>query len=482
MNAKLSELLAAMPDASVEAAGVPRDRLIEILADIVRRPVPTGSVHRLWSVSDLSAQVALAYFAWWVRQWFDGAEAGERRLLETNLAVALKIFHRLGYLRGMLTKLGQAAGTVPHLLPDDVIATLDRLHFDAPPMHYSLIREVLRDELGAEPEEVFASFEQQAFAAASLGQVHRARLKSGEVVAVKIQYPGIARTIDADFRNIGALLFPFRLTRGWDDLKVIFEEVRRMLHQEVDYEQEAEALRRARTLFRPEDGLVVPNVYAQYSTKRVLTTEFLAGQHLEAFLASNPQQDLRNDVGTKMYRAWVRFYYAYMGYGDPHSGNYIFMEDGRLGLIDFGCVQNYSEEESERVRFSDRLRDAPEEARAFVRRSLTLSGDDPDLEIYIRLTEEYVNWVSEPLQQNGAFDFGDQRHLQRGVDWLGRIVRERRTPIHPMYFYWNRSVFGLTALLYRLRAQVDVGELMEQESLILHQRGQYPLSSMHILN
>ena len=399
---------------------MPRDQLVGILADIAKRPVPTGAVHRLWSVSDLSAQVALAYFAWWARQWFEGAEAVQRRLMDTNLAVALKIFHRLGYLRGMLTKLGQAAGAMPHLLPDDVIATLDRLHFDAPPMHYSLIREVLRDELGAAPEEVFASFEQQAFAAASLGQVHRARLKSGKVVAVKIQYPGIARTIDADFRNLGALLFPFRLTKGWDDLKVIFEEVRRMLHQEVDYDQESEAFRRARTLFRPEDGLVVPQVYSQYSTKRVLTTEFLAGQHLAAFLTSNPPQDLRNDFGTRMYHAWVRFYYAYMGYGDSHSGNYIFMEDGRLGLIDFGCVQNYTAEESERVRYSDRLRDTPEEARAFVRRSLTLSGDDPDLEKYSRLTEEYVNWVSEPLQQIGPFDFGDQSHLQReSTGWAG---------------------------------------------------------------
>ena len=110
MDAKLSELLAAWPEAPGEAAGVPRDQLIGILADIAKRPVPTGSVHRLWTVSDLSAQVALAYFAWWARQWFAGAKTGEWHLMETNLSVALKIFHRLGYLRGILTKLGQAAG------------------------------------------------------------------------------------------------------------------------------------------------------------------------------------------------------------------------------------------------------------------------------------------------------------------------------------------------------------------------------------
>jgi predicted unusual protein kinase regulating ubiquinone biosynthesis (AarF/ABC1/UbiB family) len=322
--AKSGDLLAAMPEAPCEATAAPRDQLIEILGDIAGRPVPTGSLHRLCSVSDLSAQVALAYFPWWVRQWFEGAEAGERHLMETNLRVALKIFHRLGYLRGMLTKLGQAAGSLPHLFPDETIATLERLHFDAPPMHYSLIREVLRDELGADPDRIFATFERQAFAAASLGQVHRARLKSGEAAAVKVQYPGIARTIEADFRNIGALLFPFRLTRGWDELKVIFEEVRRMLYQEVDYEREAEAARRARNLFRAEDGVVVPKVYPAYSTRRVLTTDFLAGQHLDAFLSANPPQDLRDAFGTKIYHAWVRLYYAFMGYGDSHSGNYIY--------------------------------------------------------------------------------------------------------------------------------------------------------------
>ena len=136
--------------------------------------------------------------------------------------------------------------------PEQVAETLDRLHFEAPPMHYPLIREVVRNELGKEADELFLSFEKEAFAAASLGQVHRARLKSGEPVAVKIQYPGIARTIDADFRNLSALVLPLRLGKAWESQKAQFEEIRRMLHQEVDYLQEAESQRLAGELSGPK--------------------------------------------------------------------------------------------------------------------------------------------------------------------------------------------------------------------------------------
>src|SRR5450631_2067874 len=248
MNVNLSELIAALPEddpASIDNTDWAQERLRDILADLARRPVPVGSLHRLWTLSELSAQIALAYLAFWVRQCFADAEASKRRLMETNLRIALKTFHRLGYLRGAMTKLGQAAGNLPGILPDQLADTLDRLHCEAPPMHYPLIREVVRNEFGKESEEVFLNFEKEAFAAASLGQVHRARLKSGEPVAVKIQYPGMARTIDADFRNLSALVLPLRLGKDWEYAKAQFEEIRRMLTQEIDYLQEGEATRLA---------------------------------------------------------------------------------------------------------------------------------------------------------------------------------------------------------------------------------------------
>jgi aarF domain-containing kinase len=467
MDVNLSELIAALPEddpSSTVNAVWAQERLREILADIAQRPAPAGSLHRLWTLSELSTQIALAYLALWVRGWFDDAEAGKRRLMETNLRMALKTFHRLGYLRGAMTKLGQAAGNLPGILPAQVADTLDRLHCEAPPMHYPLIREVVRNEFGKESEEVFLSFEKEAFAAASLGQVHRARLKSGEPVAVKIQYPGIARTIDADFRNLSALVLPLRLGKAWESQKAQFEEIRRMLNQEVDYLQEAESQRLAGELFRPEDGIVVPRVYPEYSGKRVLTTDYVEGLHLADYLATNPTQASRNAFGTKIYVAWMRMYYAFMTYGDPHPGNYLFLSDGRLGLIDFGCVQHYGPEERELVRLADKMAyEDPSIIREVVQRACGVAGDDPELDDYVRMMEESLNWMMEPVRQPGAFDFGDEAHFQRGVDWFTRVLRKRQVRAHPMYVYWNRSVFGFKALLFRLRAQVDVHAIVRQE-------------------
>jgi predicted unusual protein kinase regulating ubiquinone biosynthesis (AarF/ABC1/UbiB family) len=471
----VSELIAALPQddfPSTANADWSQGRLQEIIADLSRRPIPLGSLHRLWTESELSAQIALAYLAWWIRQWFSDAESSQRRLMETNLRVALKLFHRLGYLRGAMTKLGQAAGNLPLLFPDQVADTLDRLHFDSPPMHYPLIREVVRNEFGKAAEEVFLDFDKEAFAAASLGQVHRARLESGEAVAVKIQYPGIARTIDADFRNLSALLLPLRLGKDWESVKAQFEEVRRMLHQEIDYLQEAESTRMARELFRPEDGIVVPRVHKEYSGKRVLTTDYIPGLHLNDYLASNPTQASRNAFGTKMYLAWMRMYYAFMPYADPHPGNYVFLSDGRLGLLDFGCVQHYGPEERELMRLADKMSFKDSSlTREVVRRVCGVSGDDPELPEYLQMMEQSRDWMMEPVDRPGPFDFGDEAHFQRGLDWLSRTVRNRTTRSNAMYVYWTRSVFGLKALLLRLRAQVDVNEIVRQERASMDRTG-----------
>ena len=459
MIPQLKELIEALPrddDAAGKAIEISEQRLREIFDDLASRPVPVGSVRRLWTLSDLSIQIALAYLAFWVRQWFVDAETRKQRLVETNLRVALKMIHRMGYLRGAAAKVGQLLGSLPEVLPDQVVSTLDKLHFEAPPMHFSLLREMVRNELGKDPEEIFETFDNRAFAAASLGQVHRATLKTGEKVAVKIQYPGIARTIDADMRNLAALMFPERLGRNWSSIKAQFDAIQRMLKSEVDYRHEADNLRRARALFNPEDGIVIPRLHEDYSTGRILTTDFVPGQHLDAFLAAKPPQAVRNAFGTKLFTVWYRMYYAAMHYADPHSGNYLFMRDGRLGLLDFGCIQHFDTEERELVRLTEQffngdLTGLPE----FLRRARVPEKHiaDPGS---MKRSEDMCNWMLEPTRKPGPFDYGDGSHLKRGVELISQTVLKRENQVHPMYTYFYRSILGLKALLYRLGAQVDV--------------------------
>ena len=413
-----------------------------------------GSLHRLWTVGEVSTQITLAYLALWVRQWFSDSTAKKQRLVETNLRVALKLIHSLGYLRGAAAKLGQALGSLPEIIPDQIVQTLDRFHFDAPPMHFSLLREMVSNELGEDPDRLFSSFEKEPFAAASIGQVHRARLKTGEDVAVKIQYPGIARTIDSDLRNISALLFPARLSRDWEFTKAQFEEVHRMLKLEVDYVHEAENMRLAREVFHREDDIVIPSVFEKHSTARVLTMEYLQGSHLRGFLASRPSQASRNAFATKIYDAWARMYRKGMGYADPHSGNYLFMRDGRLGLLDFGCVQRYNIEELELLGMAERLLDEPELLPAVLRR-VGMSEKQIANRECLELMRQSCEWIVEPLRVAGPFDFSTE-HLKRGLENFSQLTLKRFTRGHPVFVYWNRTIIGLRALMYQLRAKVDV--------------------------
>ncbi|HEV3025542.1 MAG TPA: AarF/UbiB family protein, partial [Pirellulales bacterium] len=211
MALALDELLAALP-AEADEAAPPAAAIKDLFEKLSYRPVPVGSLARLWTLGTLQAKIAAAYLAYWVRCGFLSSDEAARRLNDTHLAAAIKLLGGMSYLRGAIMKVGQVLAHYPKVLPAQYAEALARLHFEAPPMHYSLLREQVRNELGRDPEELFESFETRAFAAASLGQVHRARLRSGEPVAVKIQYPNIACTIRSDFRNLSAVFLPMRLT------------------------------------------------------------------------------------------------------------------------------------------------------------------------------------------------------------------------------------------------------------------------------
>ena len=446
MSPKVAELVAALPDLEDDEESARQDPLREALADLTRRPGPEGRLRRLWAFGGLQAQVTLAYLAYWVRSWFLDADRREQELAEAHLRAAIKMLRTMGYLRGAAMKLGQTLANFPDIVPDQIVETLERLHFEAPPMHFSLLREHVRNELGRDPEEAFATFDPRAFAAASLGQVHRAALKSGQDVAVKIQYPAIGRSIRSDFRNLSAFLLPLRLGRGWEPVKAQLEEIRRVIEQETDYQQEAEWQRRARSLFHEDDPILVPRVYDELSTRRVLTMEYLDGVHIHAFLAGNPSQELRDHFGGLIVQAGCRLHYAgRLLYADPHPGNYLFRADGRLGLLDFGCVRPYTDREWECNRLADlAIRGGDDDVVRALRASLGLAeGEEIDPEILAR-NVEFGRWIWRPYWHDGPFDFGDPGYLREGVDRFAALGRARITaPWLPMNAFIARWYFGM---------------------------------------
>lgn len=458
-------LLGALPKGSINN---PTDRhLAELITNISNKKVPVNSFSRIWTLGSLHAKVTAGYLAYWLRSRFRNADERHRLKSEAHLAAALQLLGTMGYLRGAVMKIGQLLANLPEVVPEEFAEVLSALHFEAPPMHFAMVREVFLDEFGREPEDVFAAFDRQAFAAASLGQVHRARLHSGEEVAVKIQYPGIARTIRADLRNLRLLLQPLCLTIDWQDALAKLADIERMLLMETDYAQEANFGKLARSAFTAADRVVVPQIYDEYSTGRVLTTEYLHGCHINDFLATNPGQEERDHFTQLLTVATYRLYYRLHWLpADPHPGNFIFMPDGRLGLIDFGCTLSLNDEEwiFSNVAIQAALdRDLPTLNRAIAR---ACRFDDPDeMESdHLEVIRSGFYWFMEPWQQEGVFDFGDRDFFLRGIDNVMEAARKGYTRSLPMTIWSNRFTFGGRAFCYKLKGRCEFRKIFLQES------------------
>jgi predicted unusual protein kinase regulating ubiquinone biosynthesis (AarF/ABC1/UbiB family) len=470
MSLSVQELVAALPpDLEIDREA---DReWSALVASLGRRPLPLAAPRRLWAFGTIQAKVALAYLAYWIRSGFAAAGDRQRMLDETRLRTALRVVAGMSYLRGIAIKVGQTLANYPNVLPAELAELMGRLNFEAPPMHFALLREHVRNELGGDPEDLFAEFETTAFAAASLGQVHRARLKSGARVAVKVQYPGIARTIDSDLSSLLAVMAPMRLTREWDSLRKQWEDIRQTLHREADYLQEARHLRRAASAFREEDGIVIPLPHEPLTTSRVLTMDYLDGVHIDRYLETHRSPEERDRAGELLMRASFRLAHgARLWYADSNPGNYLFLRDGRLGVIDFGCCREFTPEEWD---YYVRTSRAHVQGGAALRESVCRSAGFRDplsmSEDHVRLLEELSHWYSDYLAIDAPFDFGDEAFMQRGIELFGRVVRERRFQSLPINIWICRQLLGLRALAFRLKARINMRRLFYEESQVLFQ-------------
>jgi predicted unusual protein kinase regulating ubiquinone biosynthesis (AarF/ABC1/UbiB family) len=272
------------------------------------------------------------------------AAAGEQRqLLRDDLALqtAEDVADTLGAMKGVMMKIGQMASYVDGGLSPAVRHTLARLQDSVPPMSPQLAAAVVEEELGAPPEQVFARWDPQPIAAASIGQVHRAMTLDGRAVAVKVQYPGIAETIAADLRNVALLRRILRITAPAQDVDALLTELRDRIGEELDYRREAGNQRLMAAYYDGHPTIHIPGIVSELSTRRMATSELSSGARF-AELASWPQHE-RDLAAETIYRFVFRSLYEVGAFnGDPHPGNYLFHRGGRVTFLDFGLVKHFT--------------------------------------------------------------------------------------------------------------------------------------------
>ncbi|MGZ5336899.1 MAG: ABC1 kinase family protein [Solirubrobacterales bacterium] len=271
-------------------------------------------------------------------------EEAQERLGSRHMETALKIASTLGEMKGAAMKIGQLASFVDvDFLPPEYREIyqeqLAELRTSAPPMPWERVREVLIEEYeGAPLDEMFAEFEHEAFAAASIGQVHRARLHDGRRVAVKIQYPGIAEALESDLRNAGVLVRLSKALAPGLDAKAIAEELRERVLEELDYEYEAQNQRTFARAYEGHPFIYVPNVHTRLSRRRVLVSELVEGVGFEQ-VKRLPQAE-RDRFGEIVFRfCFGSIYHLQHFNADSHPGNYLLMDDGRVAFLDFGMTK-----------------------------------------------------------------------------------------------------------------------------------------------
>lgn len=305
------------------------------------KAAPTTRTTRFLKLAGMTASVASSYAAGKVRRALSGEEKAKERQSKTYDKMANEIADTLGELKGAVMKVGQIASQTQDFLPQEFSQALQRLQKEAPPMEYEVIAKQLENELGAPPEDLFEYFDQNPYAAASIGQVHRARTRDGRDVIVKVQYPGVDRSVDSDLKQLKVTLKLGGLLKlPKESVDQLFEEIRLRLNEELDYENEARNIRDFQKFHAGDSGLIIPGVVESLSSKRVLTLDCVEGDHIENVNVETYGQETINLIGQRLFCTMADQLFKFNAiHGDPHAGNFAFRRDGSVIMYDFGCVK-----------------------------------------------------------------------------------------------------------------------------------------------
>jgi len=310
--------------------------------------IPVSKLKRSALTGITAARVGVKHVGYKARSLLTKPENKQASKLRHEEQIGDLIFSVLTQLRGTALKVSQILSMEADVLPISIREKLKEACYQVPPINRALVRKQLVQELDNSPTDLFAEFNSHAFAAASIGQVHRAITFDGNEVAVKIQYPGIASTIESDLQIIETLFSALSKTSGLlpnkNVLSIMMTEMQDRLREEVDYHVEADNIKWFKDKVKIT-GISIPCVVDELSSKRVLTMEMLEGQHLTEWLATKPAQQERNQVGQQLFDYfWYCVFDLKRINADLHPGNFLVLKDGSLGALDFGCVRSLSED------------------------------------------------------------------------------------------------------------------------------------------
>ncbi|MCP4575646.1 MAG: AarF/ABC1/UbiB kinase family protein [Deltaproteobacteria bacterium] len=418
--------------------------------------IPKGKWQRGLSGSKTAARMSRKALKYLARKPFLTEEKRQAEKKAMNRENAVLLFEGLSLLRGTALKIAQLLSMEMDIFPPEITKELQKSYHQVPPINRALVRKSIQNALGKPPEEIFAAFESTAFAAASLGQVHRAATQDGAELAVKIQYPGIRETIQNDVQLIKTALRPLPEYRT---IVPAILEIETRLLEETDYARELDNL----TFFKEQlrmDRVIVPAPYGEYSADTVLSAERVEGQTLDEWLKTGPDRRERDLVAQTLQDLFIFGLYRLRRiHADPNPGNFIVKGDARVGLVDFGCVKRFD------PKFVALYGELPHaalhgERKDYMRllKALRIAGPDigPEVEEEMfQVFHETGQWLGR-LYREEYFDFranGD--FISSGKKMMARAFELRKhADLNTNFIFLHRTRYGLLRLFERMGARV----------------------------
>jgi len=417
----------------------------------------TSRSGRFFKLAGMTASVAGRFAAQKVQSVFTDEERSKERLSVTYEKMADDIVGTLGELKGAVMKIGQIASQTQDFLPKEFSNALQKLQKEAPPVEFSVIKDQVEKELGDSLVNLFQNFDEKPYAAASIGQVHRAVLKTGREVVVKVQYPGVDRSCDSDLKQLRLTLKLGGLIKmPKASVDALFEEIKARLHEELDYVQEARNLLRFREFHKQHEFVIVPEVISELSTGHVLTLEYVEGDHANELNKLHYTDEVINKIGHNLFNLLADQLFVFKQiHGDPHPGNFAFRPNGAVIVYDFGCVKVLKPEIVEAYR--DAIVASIEED--------YLAVDNAMLRLGARVAEKeypgdeyYAVWRNiffAPFFENDKYDFENaDLHVQvaKEIPLFFKHLSHFKPPVESLYIdrmisghYWIMKNLGVKA-------------------------------------